>query len=318
MRVTEANRESERLLHTVERGAGFFALSVQHALQAEERGLVRIPLQPGRQPFPRQIQVAGHQRRLWAVTDREPVARRFAQPGGRRFLGAREVAAIEMNVLEIVGAVLRIRTLRLRVGDARLAKPPNVQTDRGHPVVGPVKIGPGGQNLFQGCNSIRVLKILRRAPEDRRPSPMSLGQPRIQREGSLAVVLGFLQPRPLRVVSEMDLHSHLRQPGVRQREFRIALHSARQMCRGALQRVQPIGVALAQARHEIVVRLRIAAVSVAGLRHCRRKQTVQRFYDAASDFVLDLKDIFQREVMFLGQGDGARRRIEQRNRDAPL
>ena len=40
--MADGNREIERLPHTLERGAGFLAPGVQHALQAEEKGIVGV------------------------------------------------------------------------------------------------------------------------------------------------------------------------------------------------------------------------------------------------------------------------------------
>jgi hypothetical protein len=40
--MAEGNREIERLPHTLERGAGFMAPGVQHALLADEQGLIGV------------------------------------------------------------------------------------------------------------------------------------------------------------------------------------------------------------------------------------------------------------------------------------
>jgi len=62
------------------------------------------------------------------------------------------------------------------------------------------------------------------------------------------------------------------------------------------------GVALAQARHELIVRFRIAAVAVAHFGQPVETDCAVT-HDASSNFVLYLKHVFQFEVVFLGQRD---------------
>ena len=99
----------------------------------------------------------------------------------------------------------------------------------------------------------------------------------------------------------------------------IALDGAGQMFRGAPQRVLLIGGALAQARHEFVVRLGVAAVSVARLRHSRAETDCAviprpgvRFRPGPRTRCPASKSCFSESVILL------RRRIEQLHRDAPV
>src|SRR3989304_4643983 len=98
---------------------------------------------------------------------------------------------------------------------------------------------------------------------------------------------------------------------MRQRKVGIVLDGARQMFRSDPQRGWLIAEALAQTGHEGVVRLWVAAVPVARLRRGRRKPTVQRFEDEASDFVLNVEDVIEHEVMLLGKRNLVRRPAEQ-------
>ena len=86
------------------------------------------------------------------------------------------------------------------------------------------------QHLFQRGDGFRVLKVFRRAPQDPRARQMSLRQRRVERQGQAAVVFRSLQPRALRVELEVDVHRHEGQRGMRQREVRVALDGAGQMC----------------------------------------------------------------------------------------
>src|SRR5580700_10323297 len=91
-----------------------------------------------RQPLFGKIQVSGHQRGLCAIGSAQSGGR-FSQPGLRRLFGAREGSAKEIDVLEIVGAALWIRPQCLLVGCTCFAQPSNMQTNPGHPAMGPVK-----------------------------------------------------------------------------------------------------------------------------------------------------------------------------------
>ena len=90
------------------------------------------------------------------------------------FFCAREVPAIEIKNLEVKGPSLWIRSLRQLVGNARFLKPSDMGTNRGHPVMGPLKIGSSCENLSERGDGLGVLEIPRRAPQDPRSSQMSL------------------------------------------------------------------------------------------------------------------------------------------------
>jgi hypothetical protein len=87
---------------------------------------------------------------------------------------------------------------------------------------------------------------------------------------------------------------------------------------GALEYFWPIGVTLAEARHEFIERLRVPAVAVPRLWHSTRKPALQRFNHPASNFVLHLEHVFHLEVMFLRKGDLLGHAIEEVHRNAPV
>ena len=58
MRVAEGTRRVERSAHTLERGAGLIPPRVQHALKADEQGLIGEMFETRRQPLFGEIQVS--------------------------------------------------------------------------------------------------------------------------------------------------------------------------------------------------------------------------------------------------------------------
>jgi hypothetical protein len=109
--------------------------------------------------------------------------------------------------LEVVAPGLWIRPLRLLVGDARLLKPSDMQTNRSHPVMGALIIRLHRQNLFQRSNGVRMLEILRRTPQDKCSRGMSLWEHRVQHQGCAAMVFRHFQPSMLRVEFGAHLHA---------------------------------------------------------------------------------------------------------------
>ena len=142
------------------------------------------------------------------VVQRRHVSGAFPEPGLRRLFRAREVAAIDMEVLEVAGSSPRVRPQRLFVCDSRFFEPSDVHANRGHAVMSPLEIRSCGQHLFQRGDGFRVLEVLRRAPQDPRARQMSLRQHRVERQGPAAMVLRLLQPRALRVELEVHVHRH--------------------------------------------------------------------------------------------------------------
>ena len=68
---------------------------------------------------------------------------------------------------------------------------------------------------------------------------------------------------------KVDVHRHERQRRVGQRELRIVLDGLREMADRGLQRLQPIGHAVAETGHECAIGLGVSAVSIARFRRGR-------------------------------------------------
>jgi hypothetical protein len=115
----------------------------------------------------------------------------------------------------------------------------------------------------------------------------------------------------------MHVRENVGQPGVRQRELRIARCCGRQVPDCALERFGEVAVALRESGHEFAVRVRVAAISITGLRRRCGKLASQRFHDLASNLVLYLEDVIEVEVMRLGRNALLHHRIEEVHRDAP-
>ena len=69
VRMAEGEWKIERLPNTFERGAGLVAAGVQHALQADEQGLVGVSFQSHRQPMLGHIQVSDQQQAVRATPE---------------------------------------------------------------------------------------------------------------------------------------------------------------------------------------------------------------------------------------------------------
>src|SRR5580704_12764872 len=89
------------------------------------------------------------------------------------------------------------------------------------------------------------------------------------------------------------------------------------MTDGALKGFSSVRVTFAKAGHELVIRLRVAAVAVARLRQCQRKSGSQRFHYAAPDFILKFEYVLHFEVVFFGKTNLVDSRIEDLNRNTP-
>jgi len=89
------------------------------------------------------------------------------------------------------------------------------------------------------------------------------------------------------------------------------------MLDSAFERVRPIRVTLTETGHELAVRLRVTAVPITGFLQGWRKPLSKRFNDPASNFVLDVEDVVQREVILLGRNALLRHCIEEVHRDTP-
>ena len=131
-----------------------------------------------------------------------------------------------------------------------------MQANRGHPVMGPLKIRSRCQNPFQRGDGFSMLEILRRAPQDPCPGQMSLRQCRVERQGPAAVVFRLLQPSALRVEARSPCSSTHRTAWHVPAQIRDRARRLVDKCSMALRSgFRLIGVTLAQARHEFVITL---------------------------------------------------------------
>src|SRR5579872_4550318 len=140
VRVAEGTWEIECSANTLQRGAGLIAPGVQHALKTDNQWFVRPLFQSRCQPLLSQIQVPSQERSVRVSMESIDVSGSFSKPNVRNFLRTSEVAAVDIKILEIAAPCLRIRPPRALVGDAPLLQPPDMHTNRCHPVMGPLKI----------------------------------------------------------------------------------------------------------------------------------------------------------------------------------
>ena len=246
------------------------------------------------------------------------IARSISQPRPGFLFRARKISAHEVEPCEVAASSLWIGPLCTLVGDAGVFQPSDMLTNRRHPVMSALEVRSGDQHLFQRRDGLRMLKVFRWAPQDPGARQLSLGQLPVERQGPAAVILGFLKPLVLRVKLKADVHRDEGQRGVCQREVWVSLDRSGQMIRRAPETVLSIGGALAKARHELAVRLWIAAVSIARLPHTGGKPAFQRFENPAADFVLDVEYARQAEVVLLGERNFLGGGIEQLHRHTPV
>src|SRR5215469_8607329 len=122
----------------------------------------------------------------------------------------------------------------------------------------------------------------------------------------------------LGVELEVQVHRDVGQRSVCQRKIGIDFDGLRQALDGSLQDFRLTSVALAKTGHELVVGLRVVAVSVTRRRRRRWEASPERLHHPPPDFILDVEDVFYREVMFLGNNALLCCRVEKADREPPL
>ena len=188
-------RRIQRLAHTLKRQLGLIPPGVQHALQADEQGSRRAvasePPPTVARPDP------GLRSSAEAVGEPEsaPVPGAFSKPGLRCLLRAREVPAVEIDKLEVLAPSLWIRPLRLLVGHARFLKPSDMQTNRGHPVMGPLKLGCTARTCSSAAIASACWKFFAGLHRIKARAKCPSGNAGSSIEGPAAVVFRLLQPR---------------------------------------------------------------------------------------------------------------------------
>jgi hypothetical protein len=112
VRVAEGTWGLQRLTHTLECEVGLTAPGVQYTAKRVEHGLVRQLFQSRRQPLLDELKVSAQQRSEDASGARIDASGAFPEPGLRCLFRAREVAAIDIKVLEVAGSSPWVRPQR--------------------------------------------------------------------------------------------------------------------------------------------------------------------------------------------------------------
>src|SRR5580692_6007561 len=205
VRMAEGTWEIECSANTLQGRAGLIAPGVQHSLKTDNQGFVRHLFQSRRQPLLSQIQMPRQERSIRVSMEGIHVSGSFSKPEVRNFFRASEVAAVNVEILEVTAPRLWIRPARVLVGDAPLLQPSDMHTNRCHPVMGPLKIRLCCQYLLQRRDGVSVLEIFRWTPQNPSPGKMSLWQCRVEFQGLLTMVFRLLHPSALRVEAEVHV-----------------------------------------------------------------------------------------------------------------
>src|SRR4029079_17653856 len=115
-----------------------------------------------------QIDLSAPKRGRDAREDGIRVSWTFREPRFGSLLGRRAVSTRHKEPLKGAGSCLRIRLQRQFVSLPGFLQSADVETNRGHPVMGTLELRPGSQDAIKCLDGFDVLKILRRAPENPR------------------------------------------------------------------------------------------------------------------------------------------------------